>query len=83
VGGGYEGMGIAAESAGRCLEFLFSDLKVHRVSAIVRDTNPRSQKLAERLGFRQEAHMRECRIENGERYGHLHYGLLSAEFAGA
>ena len=24
-----------------------------------------------------------CRVENGERYGLLHYGMLSIEFAGA
>lgn len=81
VDGGYEGMGIAAESARRCLEFLFGDLKAHRVSAITRDTNPRSWKLAERLGFRREGHLRECRVENGERYGLLRYGMLSTEFA--
>lgn len=80
VDSGYEGMGIAAESVRRCLEFLFGNLKAHRVSAIMRDTNPRSWKLAERLGFRQEGHLRECRVENGDRYGLLRYGMLNTEF---
>lgn len=79
---GYEGMGIAAESARRCLQFLFDNLKAHRVSTIMRDTNPRSWKLAERLGFRREGHLRECRVENGVRYGLLRYGMLNTEFTG-
>lgn len=82
VDGGYEGMGIAAESARRCLEFLFDNLKAHRVSAIMRDTSPRSWKLAERLGFRREGHLRECRVENGVRYGLVRYGMLNTEFPG-
>ena len=82
VDGGYEGMGIAAESARRCLEFLFDNLKAHRVSAIMRDTSPRSWKLAERLGFRREGHLRECRIENGVRYRLVRYGMLNTEFPG-
>jgi len=82
VDGGYEGMGIAAESARRCLEFLFDNLKAYRVSAIMRDTSPRSWKLAERLGFRREGHLRECRIENGVRYGLVRYGMLNTEFPG-
>ncbi len=80
VDGGYEGMGIAAESARRCLEFLFDNLKAYRVSAIMRDTSPRSWKLAERLGFRREGHLRECRVENGVRYGLVRYGMLNTEF---
>ena len=80
VDGGYEGKGIAAESARRCLQFLFHDLKAHKVSATMRDTNSRSRRLAERLGLRQEGHQRECRFEDGERYGLLRYGMLTTEF---
>ena len=70
-----------AEAARRCLEFLFDNLNAHRVSTIMRDTNPRSWKLAERLGFRREGHLRECRVENGVRYGLLRYGMLNNEFS--
>ena len=82
VDGGYEGQGIATEAARRCPAFLFDDLKAHRVSAITRDTNPRSRKVAGRLGFRQEGHLREFRIDKGERYGVLHYGMLKTKFSG-
>ena len=78
---GYQGRGIATEAARRSLEFLFNDLNAHKVIVITRDTNPRSYKLAERLGFRREGHLRESRTENGKRYGLLYYGMLRTEFS--
>jgi len=78
---GYQKRGIATEAARRSLEFIFNDLKAHKVIVITRDTNPRSSRLAERLGFRREGHLRECRIENGKRYGLLYYGMLRTEFS--
>ena len=77
---GYQGRGIATEAARRSLAFLFNDLNAHKVVVITRDSNSRSYMLAERLGFRKEAHLRECRVENGERYGLFHYGMLKSEF---
>ncbi len=80
---GHQGQGIATEAAQRSLEFLFNDLGAHKVSAISRDTNPKSSKLAERLGFHKEGYLRECGIEDGKRYGLFHYGMLRTEFSGA
>jgi len=78
---GYQRRGIATEAARRSLEFLFNDLNAHKVIVIARDTNPRSYKLAERLGFRKEGHLSESRIENDKRYGLLYYGMLRTEFS--
>ena len=78
---GHQGRGIAEEAARRSLEFLFSDLNAHKVIAITRDTNSRSIKLAERLGFRREGRHRESGIENGKRYDLLYYGMLRTEFS--
>ena len=78
---GYQRRGIATEAARRSLEFIFNNLNAHKVIVITRDTNPRSHKLAERLGFRREGHHRESRIENGKRYGLLYYGMLRTEFS--
>jgi len=78
---GYQGKGIATEAARRSLTFLFNDLNAHKVIVITRDSNTRSCKLAERLGFRKEGHLRECGVENGKRYGLLHYGMLRTEFS--
>jgi ribosomal-protein-serine acetyltransferase len=78
---GYQGRGFATEAVRRSLEFLFNDLNAHKVIVITRDTNTKSYKLAERLGFHREGHFRESRIENGKRFGLLYYGLLRTEFS--
>jgi RimJ/RimL family protein N-acetyltransferase len=77
---GCQGKGIATEAVRCSLVFLFNDLNAHKVIAITRDSNVRSCKLAERLGFRKEGHLRECGVENGKRYGLIHYGMLKNEF---
>ena len=79
---GFLGKGFATEAANRSLMFLFNNLQAHKVIVITRDTNLRSIKLAERLGFKREGHFREARIENGSRYGLVFFGLLKSEFNG-
>ncbi len=78
---GYQGRGVAEEAARRSLEFLFSNFNAHKVIAITRDTNSKSIKLAEKLGFRREGHLRECGIEDGKRYGLIYYGMMRTEFS--
>jgi RimJ/RimL family protein N-acetyltransferase len=78
---GYQGKGIATEAVLRSLFFLFNDLNAHKVIAITRDCNDRSRKLADRVGFRKEGHLRECGVEDGKRYGLLYYGMLKSELA--
>ncbi|MHA2428466.1 MAG: GNAT family N-acetyltransferase [Candidatus Hermodarchaeia archaeon] len=77
---GYLGKGLATEAARRSIEFIFQDLRAHKVIVIARDTNLQSIKLAERLGFKKEGHFREARIEHGTRYGLVYYGMLKTEF---
>jgi len=77
---GYQGRGIATEAVRISLEFLFSSLRAYKVIAITRDTNLKSVKLIERLGFRREGHLRESGIQDGRRYGLLYYGMLRTEF---
>jgi len=78
---GCQGRGIAEEAARRSLEFLFGNLNAHKVIAITRDTNSKSAKLTERLGFRREGHLRESGIQDGKRYGLVYYGMLKSEFS--
>lgn len=77
---GYHRRGFAFEAAKRSLSFLFDKLHAHKVIILTRDTNEKSWKLAERLGFVREGHLRECRIESGRRWGHYHYGILVGEY---
>jgi RimJ/RimL family protein N-acetyltransferase len=77
---GYQGRGFATEAVQCSLVFLFNDFKAHKAIAITRDTNLRSIRLIERLGFRGEGHLRESGIQDGKRYGLLYYGMLRTEF---
>jgi RimJ/RimL family protein N-acetyltransferase len=77
---GLEGKGLAYESAKLGLSFIFNELKAHKVIAATDDTNTRSFKLAERLGFIKEGHTRESEIRDGKRFGRLLYGILRKEF---
>jgi RimJ/RimL family protein N-acetyltransferase len=77
---GYQGQGYAFEAAKAGLGFIFRELEAHRVIAQTDDTNTRSYKLAERLGFTKEGHLRESQIKDGRYVGRLIYGLLRNEF---
>ncbi|MGY5860249.1 MAG: GNAT family protein [Candidatus Thorarchaeota archaeon] len=77
---GYQRRGYALEASVRSLKFLFEELKAHKVIIITQDTNERSWKLAERLGFTKEAHFRDSRIKDGKRWGMLYYGMLKKEY---
>ncbi len=74
------GKGLATEAAKRAMKFIFDELKAHKIIIITRDTNERSYKLAERLGFKKEGHLRETNKEGNRRFGLLHYGLLRNEY---
>ncbi|MHA1948928.1 MAG: GNAT family N-acetyltransferase [Candidatus Thorarchaeota archaeon] len=76
----YQGKGIAYEAAKGALKFLFEDLNAHKVMILTRDTNEKSWKLAERLGFVREGHLRDCSAKDGKRWGLYHYGLLVSEY---
>ena len=77
---GFQGRGLAFEASSRALEFLFKDLQAHKVIILTRDSNERSWKLAERLGFVREGHLRENGAKDGKRWGQYHYGMLVSEY---
>jgi RimJ/RimL family protein N-acetyltransferase len=76
----HQGRGTAFEAATRSLKFLFDELHAHKVMILTRDTNEKSWKLAERLGFVREGHLRESGAESGRRWGLYHYGMLVDEY---
>jgi RimJ/RimL family protein N-acetyltransferase len=80
LGVGYQGRGLATEASLGALKFLFNDLNAHRITIITRDTNEKSWKVAERLGFQREGHIRECSFKDGKRWGLYRYGMLKSEF---
>ncbi|MCE7745689.1 MAG: GNAT family N-acetyltransferase [Candidatus Heimdallarchaeota archaeon] len=77
---GYTSKGLATEAVKRSIEFIFAELKAHKVILITRDTNERSYKLAERLKFVKEGHFRESNKEGNRRFGLLYFGMLKTEY---
>ena len=56
----FHGRGLACEAAARVLDYVFAELKLHRVTAVTDVENVKSAALLERLGMRREGHF----IEN-------------------
>lgn len=52
----YQGNGYAVEAVKGVINYTFSDLKKHRITASVDPDNIKSIRLLERIGFRKEAH---------------------------
>jgi aminoglycoside 6'-N-acetyltransferase len=76
----YWGQGYAGEACRAVLEYLFSELKLHRVTADCDVDNHASYRLLERLGFRREAHHQES-FWLGDRWGDESiYALLEREW---
>ncbi|MFX0052874.1 MAG: GNAT family N-acetyltransferase [Candidatus Hermodarchaeota archaeon] len=76
----YQGQALATEAANRAIDFLFNDLKAHKIIVLTRDDNERSYKLAERCGFTKEGHLKDHGIKNGKRFGLYCYRLLKYEY---
>ncbi len=76
----YQGKGVAYESVTRILEYLFIELKKHRVVAITDAKNIASSKLLEKLGFRKEAHYVKNIFFKGEWGDEYQFAMLGSEF---
>lgn len=75
-----QNQGFATEAAKASIKFIFENLRAHKIIVMTRDDNQQSSKLAERLGFHKEGHLREHSVKkNGSRVGLLYYGLLKNE----
>jgi RimJ/RimL family protein N-acetyltransferase len=72
--------GYATEAATEMLKFAFEQLRLHRVTARVISTNENSVRLLEKLGMRQEGHLREQEFFKGRYRDVLLYGILQDEW---
>lgn len=75
----HAGQGYATEAAGALLRHAFIELGVHRVAAQMDARNIGSARLAERLGFRREAHLIEDLYCKGEYTDTYIYGMLARD----
>ena len=75
----YQGQGFATEAVLKSMNFLYTDLKAHKIIVLTHDDNVRSYKLAERCGFIKEGYLRDHNVKDGKRTGLYCYGLLKHE----
>ena len=83
------GYWLAAEAQGRgtmttvvsaLLDHAFYEWELHRVEIHCAPENSRSRAIPERLGFREEARLRETELVGGEYLDSVVYGLLEEEW---
>jgi ribosomal-protein-serine acetyltransferase len=80
IDSGRQGKGLATEAAQRSLEFIFTELQAHKVVVVVKETNERSLKLAERIGCIREGLSRDHGVKDGTRYSLVFFSMLRSEF---
>ncbi len=77
---GAEGRGTMTTVVGALLDHAFYEWELHRVEIQCAPENARSRAIPERLGFREEARLREAELV-GDRYlDSVVYGLLEGEW---
>ena len=76
----FHSRGYATEAVERVMDFLFFDLKKHRVITSIDSQNNSSIRLVERLGFRKEAHFIKSLYLNGKWVDDLVYAILEREW---
>lgn len=78
----YHGKGLAFEATGKILDYLFTELGLHRVIAIADCENERSVALLKRLGMRQEGHFIQNIWFKGKWGDEYLYAILREEWLG-
>jgi aminoglycoside 6'-N-acetyltransferase len=75
----YQGQGFATEAARELIELAFGELSMHRAWAQIDPRNVASARVCERLGMRQEAHLRHDMWFKGEWGDTAIYAILAAD----
>ena len=76
----HQSLGIATEAAKAVNEYLFGELKKHRITASIDPENIASVALLEKIGFRKEAHFVESLLLNDKWVDDVIYALLAREW---
>jgi ribosomal-protein-alanine N-acetyltransferase len=74
------GRGMASLAVALVADHTFGQVGLHRLQADIRPENGPSQRLVERLGFRQEGRLRRYLDIDGDWRDHLSYALLAEDF---
>ncbi len=76
----FQNKGYATESVKRVIDYLFKELKKHRIIASIDPNNKSSIRFVERIGFRKEAHFVESLLINGKWADDLVYALIEKDW---
>jgi len=69
--------GLITEALRRAIDFVFDELKLHRIEANVMPRNQRSRRVVEKLGFVEEGLAKQYLKIKGVWEDHLHYVILN------
>lgn len=75
-----QGRGTMTTAVGALLDHAFYELELHRVEIHCAPDNRRSRAIPERLGFREEALLREAELVGGRYLDSVVYGMLEGEW---
>jgi len=76
----FQSKGYATESVESVIDYLFNDLKKHRIITSIDPANTNSIKLVERIGFRKEAHFIESLFINGKWVDDIVYAITKRDW---
>jgi ribosomal-protein-serine acetyltransferase len=76
------GKGVMTTAVGALVDHAFSEWKLHRIEIHCAPENRRSRAIPERLGFREEATLRETELVGSRYLDSVVYGLLEKEWDG-
>ena len=83
IGKAFEGRGLITRATKRFVDYGFDERGLHRIEIKAASTNRRSRAVAERLGFRQEAVLREAGRADPGYLDLVVYGMLAHEWPAA
>lgn len=75
-----QNQGIASEALRTSLDYLFGDLKKHRVIASIDPLNHASNRMLQKAGFRKEGHFRQSLLIDGKWVDDVVFGILGSEW---
>jgi RimJ/RimL family protein N-acetyltransferase len=79
----YWGKGVAGEASRLIIQHGFSTMNLHRIYCGTSTENVPMQKLAAKLGFREEGRRKEAMYKNGAFVDVIEYGLLRSDIKAA
>ena len=80
IGAQYQGQGLMSEALQASIEYVFSELNLHRIMANYMPTNKRSGDLLKRLGFKEEGYARDYLFLNGRWCDHIMTALTNPDW---